>query len=78
MAGFILSWTPYTVAFFISAFSAANVAPIVVFICSCFAKTSVIWIPLLYITTSAQLRFSLVDSSTLEKMAGVTTVVRPD
>lgn len=46
------------------------------FICACFAKTSVMWIPLLYMGTSTQFRFSMVDTSTLEKLGGATTVVR--
>lgn len=78
MVGFMFSWTPYAVTFIISAFTDVHVPPMAIFICSCFAKTSVMWIPLLYISTSAQLRFSLVDSTTLEKIAGVTTVARAD
>lgn len=80
ITGFLFSWTPYAIVFFILAFSQSGtyVPPMATFICSCFAKTSVMWIPLLYISTSAQLRFSLVDSGTLEKIAGATTVVRAD
>jgi hypothetical protein len=50
MFGFILTWTPYAVTFFISAFSGNgdSAPPMAIFICSCFAKTSVMWIPLLY------------------------------
>jgi hypothetical protein len=72
--GFIFTWTPYAVAFFISAFSGNNysASPMGIFVCACFAKTSVMWIPLLYISTSTQFRFSLVDTNTLEKLTGAT------
>ncbi len=33
----------------------------ITFYCACFAKSSVIWIPLLYIGTSTQFQFSLVN-----------------
>jgi hypothetical protein len=74
MFGFILTWTPYAVTFFISAFSGNgdSAPPMAIFICSCFAKTSVMWIPLLYINTSTQFRFSLVNISILENLGGTT------
>jgi hypothetical protein len=75
--GFIFTWTPYAITFFISAFSGNDkgAPPMATFICACFAKTSVMWIPLLYIGTSTQFRFSMVDSNALEKLGGAATVV---
>ncbi|CAF1109325.1 unnamed protein product [Adineta ricciae] len=75
VVGFLFTWTPYAITFFISAFGApeANVSPMATFICACFAKTSMIWIPTLYMSTSTQFRFSLVDKSSLEKLGGVST-----
>ncbi len=74
--GFIFTWTLYTITFFISAFTGSEYTalPMATFICSCFAKTSIMWIPLLYITTSTQFRFSLVNTSALEKMGETTAV----
>jgi threonine/homoserine/homoserine lactone efflux protein len=71
--GFLFTWTPYTVVFFISAFSKGgdNTPPMAMFICACFAKTSVIWIPILYMSTSTQFHFRLFDSSSADK-SGVT------
>jgi hypothetical protein len=73
--GFIFTWTPYAITFFISAFSRcdANVSPMAAFICACFAKTSVVWIPIVYMSTSTQFRLSLVDTNTIEKFSGTTT-----
>ena len=68
--GFIFSWTPYAVTFFITAFNRTGYVtpPMAIFLCSCFAKTSVLWIPLLYYATSKQFRLSLVDVRTLGKL----------
>ncbi|CAF4647376.1 unnamed protein product [Rotaria sp. Silwood1] len=73
--GFVFTWTPYAVTFFISAFSKSNYAPplMATFICACFAKTSVMWIPLLYMSTSTQFRLSLVDTSAFDKLSATTT-----
>jgi hypothetical protein len=78
MVDFVFTWTPYAITFFISAFSGNGngASPMAIFICACFAKTSVMWIPLLYMGTSTQFRFSLVDSNKLEKLGGPNTVVR--
>lgn len=68
--GFLLTWTPYAVAFFISVFYAQEnsiVSPLVTFICACFAKSSVMWIPVLYISTSTQFRLTFVDRPSVEK-----------
>ena len=37
------------------------------FICACFAKSSVMWIPMLYISTSKQYRLTFVDLGEIEK-----------
>jgi len=37
---------------------------LITFYCACFAKSSVIWIPLFYISTSTQFRFNFVDINT--------------
>lgn len=40
------------------------------FICACFAKTSVIWIPLFYISTSTQFQFGFVNQVISEQIIG--------
>ncbi len=52
---------------FVSAFRGKNYAipPLITFYCACFAKSSVIWIPLLYIGTSTQFQLSLVNINAL-------------
>ncbi|CAF1034100.1 unnamed protein product [Rotaria magnacalcarata] len=74
--GFIFTWTPYAIVFFISAFSGSNytIPPMATFMCACFAKTSVVWIPLLYMTTSTQFRFNLVDMTALDRMPATASV----
>ena len=74
--GFIFTWTLYAVTFFISAFkrSGYSALPMAIFLCTCFAKTSVIWIPILFIGTSTQFRFNLVDITSLEKVTTSTVV----
>ncbi|CAF5173920.1 unnamed protein product [Rotaria magnacalcarata] len=37
------------------------------FICACFAKSSVMWIPMLYISTSTYFRLSFVDMNCMDK-----------
>lgn len=76
--GFVFSWTPYAVTFFITAFSSSNyrTPPVAIFMCSCFAKTSVMWIPFLYMSTSTQFRLSIVDPNAVTKATGATTVVQ--
>jgi len=78
VVGFVFTWIPYAITFFISAFSGNGngASPMATFNCACFAETSVMWIPLLYTGTSTQFRFCLVDSNTLEKLGGPNTVVR--
>ena len=66
-AGFLFTWTPYAIILFISAFRGkdAAVPSLITFSCACFAKSSTIWIPLLYISTSTQfkLRFLSADGA---------------
>ena len=66
--GFIFTWTPYAVTLFISAFRGKDYAipPMVTFFCACFAKSSVIWIPILYIGTSTQFKLHFVNRETLD------------
>ncbi|CAF2111498.1 unnamed protein product [Rotaria magnacalcarata] len=40
--------------------------PAVAFICACFAKTSVIWIPMIYAGTSTQFHLSIIKHNILE------------
>ncbi|CAF3324440.1 unnamed protein product [Rotaria socialis] len=51
--GFTFSWTPYAGALFVLALCGKHYAipPLATFMCDCFAKTSVIWVPLLYMST---------------------------
>lgn len=66
--GFIFTWSPYAIALFVSAFRGKDFAipPLITFYCACFAKSSVIWIPLLYIGTSTQFHFSLVNLKAIQ------------
>lgn len=75
VVGFVFTWTPYAITFFVSAFGAADadVSPMATFVCACFAKTSMVWIPSLYMSTSTQFRFSIVDKNKLDKLGGTTT-----
>ncbi|CAF2984196.1 unnamed protein product [Rotaria sp. Silwood2] len=74
--GFIFTWTPYAVAFFLSAFRGKDYAipPMTVFVCACFAKTSLIWIPMFYAYTSTQFQLSCVNRSSLDQPIGTTRV----
>ncbi|CAF0904783.1 unnamed protein product [Rotaria sp. Silwood1] len=65
--GFIFTWTPYAVALFISAFRGKYYAmpPLITFISACFAKSSVIWTPLLFIGTSTQFKLRFVNVNRL-------------
>ena len=67
--GFIFTWTPYAVTLFISAFRGKDYAipPMVTFFCACFAKSSVIWIPMLYIGTSTQFKLNFVNRDSFEQ-----------
>lgn len=70
--GFIFTWTPYAVTLFASAFRGKDYAvpPLVTFFCACFAKTSVIWIPLLYMSTSTQFKLHIVNRQALDQTPG--------
>ena len=74
--GFVFTWTPYAVTFFISAFQGKDyaISPLATFICACFAKSSVIWIPLLYISTSTHFQFSIVNHNALDQPIATTRV----
>ncbi|CAF1192894.1 unnamed protein product [Adineta ricciae] len=67
--GFIFTWTPYAITFFVSAFRGKDYAlpPLTTFLCACFAKTSVIWIPILYISTSTQYSFHFINQQSFEQ-----------
>ncbi|CAF1395753.1 unnamed protein product [Didymodactylos carnosus] len=67
--GFFMAWTPYGVSSFISAFSSTLTPPLVISLCAIFAKASVVWIPLLYISTSTQYKLKFVDLKDMEKTA---------
>ena len=57
------------VTLFTSAFRGKDYAipPIVTFSCACFAKSSVIWIPLLYIGTSTQFQLHFVNRNAFDQ-----------
>lgn len=44
------------------------------FFCACFAKTSVVWIPLLYVGTSTHFKLSFVNHAALDQGIGNTRV----
>lgn len=77
--GFIITWTPYAITLFVSAFRGKDLAisPLITFFCACFAKSSVIWIPLFYIGTSTQFHFSLVNLKE-SKSLNESTAMKPD
>ena len=74
--GFIFTWTPYAVTLFASAFRGKDYAvpPLATFFCACFAKLSVIWIPMLYIGTSTQFKFYFVNHNALEQGVGTNRI----
>ena len=71
VCGFIFTWTPYAIVFFITVFGSKtkHISPSASFMCTCFAKTSVMWIPILYIGTSTYFKFRFVDMSSMDKNA---------
>jgi hypothetical protein len=75
VCGFVFTWTPYAVVFFLSAFRGkdAAVSPLATFICACFAKSSVMWIPMLYITTSTHFKLNFVDVSAIDRQGAIST-----
>ena len=77
--GFIITWTPYAITLFVSAFRGKDLAisPLITFFCACFAKSSVIWIPLFYIGTSTQFHFSLVNLN-VTKISNESTSMKAD
>ena len=74
VTGFIVTWTPYAIVFFISVFRGreGSVDPLATFICACFAKSSIVWIPLLYISTSTHFKFRFVDLVAIQKQEQTT------
>lgn len=79
--GFIFTWTPYAVTLFFSAFRGdySAMPPLITFLSACFAKTSVIWIPMIYISTSTHFKLRFVNAEVLDQQVGsnrVDTVAR--
>jgi len=52
------------------------ISPLTTFICACFAKSSVIWIPIIYITTSTYFKFNFVDINSIDKQGQTTNIDR--
>ncbi|CAF2536952.1 unnamed protein product [Rotaria sp. Silwood2] len=73
VCGFIITWTPYAIVFFISAFRNTDekISPLATFVCACFAKSSVMWIPMLYISTSTHFRLIFVDMNSMDKQGTI-------
>ncbi|CAF1664263.1 unnamed protein product, partial [Rotaria sordida] len=71
-SGFIFTWTPYAVTLFVSAFRGKDYAipPMATFFCACFAKTSVIWIPMFYVATSTQFQLNFINRDALDQSIG--------
>ncbi|CAF1664281.1 unnamed protein product, partial [Rotaria sordida] len=71
-SGFIFTWTPYAVTLFVSAFRGKDYAipPMATFFCACFAKTSVIWIPMFYVATSTQFQLNFINRGALDQSIG--------
>ncbi|CAF1132630.1 unnamed protein product [Adineta steineri] len=74
--GFFITWTPYSIAVLISIFRGPDYGtpPIITSICSIFAKSSAIWIPLLYMGTSTQFRFRLVNNTAVDQQTATNRV----
>jgi hypothetical protein len=74
-----VTWTPYAITFFISAFRGQHVAlPILVtFACACFAKSSAIWIPLLYMSISTHFHLSLSPSNAFNQHIELNPIIQP-
>ncbi|UJR24384.1 hypothetical protein I4U23_005761, partial [Adineta vaga] len=68
ISGFMLTWTPYAILFFLLAFYPNQfiISPILTFLCACFAKSSVMWIPILYLTTSTYFQCSFINQNYLQ------------
>ncbi|CAF4419667.1 unnamed protein product, partial [Adineta steineri] len=74
--GFFITWTPYSIAVLFSIFRGPDYGtpPIITSICSIFAKSSAIWIPLLYMGTSTQFRFRLVNHTAADQQTATNRV----
>ncbi|CAF2701419.1 unnamed protein product [Rotaria sp. Silwood2] len=75
-SGFAFTWTPYAVTLFVSAFRGKDyaISPMATFFCACFAKTSVIWIPMFYVFTSTQFQLNFINRNALDQSIGITRV----
>jgi hypothetical protein len=64
------------VVLFVSAFRGKDYAipPLATFFCACFAKTSVVWIPFIYISTSTQFQLHFVNHGAVDQQIGVNRV----
>jgi len=73
--GFIFTWTPYSIIFCLSVFRGNDsvVSPLAAYLCACFAKSSVVWIPILYISTSTHFRLSFVNTNAMDKQGQTVT-----
>jgi hypothetical protein len=80
VSGFLLTWSPYAIVFFLSVFCGKDnlISPLTTFICACFAKSSVIWIPMLYMTTSTYFKFNFVDINSIDKQGQTTNIDVPN
>ena len=55
--GFLVAWTPYTVVSWISAFGDPNsISPVYATLPALFAKSQVLWNPLVYVATNKNFR----------------------
>lgn len=70
--GFLVTWTPYTVTFFVSLINGDynTISPLLAYFSAIFAKSSVIWIPIIYIGTSTHYRIRFVNFEALEAQIG--------
>ncbi|CAF1569012.1 unnamed protein product [Rotaria sp. Silwood1] len=77
-SGFIFTWTPYAVTLFVSAFRGKDyaISPMATFFCACFAKTSVIWIPMFYVATSTHFQLSFINRDILDQSTRITRIDR--
>ncbi|CAF3648991.1 unnamed protein product [Rotaria sp. Silwood1] len=77
-SGFIFTWTPYAVTLFLSAFRGKDyaISPMATFFCACFAKTSVIWIPMFYVATSTHFQLSFINRDILDQSTRITRIDR--
>jgi hypothetical protein len=77
--GFLFTWTPYAITLFISAFRGKEdaIPSLVTFYCACFAKSSAIWLPLLYMGTSTQFQLRFIKLTALDEPKVSNDLVQP-